>query len=197
MNLEKLHKRWIALQVRTHWEGAVASVLSREGYQVSVPREPVCFNCSSNCRGAVLCPGYVLCRFDVQNPWSLVRTPGVTRLVSFGSNILPLDDAEVTGFLIAAASDRCRWSVRYSKAGEVITVTNGPLAGTAGIFVRTGRNGRIILSISMLNRSISLELDEADVVSHSPCIRETALHERAITNWPVRAVASPAKVLRG
>jgi hypothetical protein len=43
-------------------------------------------------------------------------------------------------------------------------VADGPLAGAQGILLRTKTNCRVVISIDAIMRSVSVEIDEEDVV---------------------------------
>lgn len=53
---------------------------------------------------------------------------------------------------------------QYLKEGERVRVINGPLIGTEGILIRMKPNkNRLVLSVDLIKKSVSLELDELDV----------------------------------
>jgi transcription antitermination factor NusG len=48
--------------------------------------------------------------------------------------------------------------------GRRVEVVGGPLAGARGILVRHKTNARIVISIDAIMRSVSVEIDEGDIV---------------------------------
>jgi transcription antitermination factor NusG len=52
----------------------------------------------------------------------------------------------------------------YLNVGRKVKVVRGPLAGAHGILQRLKTNARIVISIDAIMRSVSVEIDETDVV---------------------------------
>jgi transcription antitermination factor NusG len=52
----------------------------------------------------------------------------------------------------------------YLNVGQRVKVADGPLAGAQGILLRTKTNCRVVISIDAIMRSVSVEIDEEDVV---------------------------------
>jgi len=51
----------------------------------------------------------------------------------------------------------------YLTIGRRVKVVRGPLNGAQGILLRVKTNWRIVISIDAIMRSVSVEIDEADV----------------------------------
>jgi transcription antitermination factor NusG len=51
----------------------------------------------------------------------------------------------------------------YLKVGRRVRVANGPLAGLEGIVVRKKKQLRFVLSLDLIMRSVSVEMDAADL----------------------------------
>ena len=107
-----------------------------------------------------LFPGYVFCRFDPRIRKSVMKTPGVISIVSFGGVPEPVDDAE-----IEALQAVCRSGVAASpwptpKIGSKVALQEGPLKGLEGILL-DDKKARLILSLSLLQRSVAVEIDRA------------------------------------
>jgi transcription antitermination factor NusG len=51
----------------------------------------------------------------------------------------------------------------YLKAGRKVRIRSGSMAGVEGLLVRKRDCTRVVLSISLLQRSVSVDIDEADV----------------------------------
>jgi len=51
----------------------------------------------------------------------------------------------------------------YLRTGCRVRVHGGPLAGLEGILARRKESYRLVLSIDLLQRSVAVEVDEADV----------------------------------
>jgi hypothetical protein len=65
------------------------------------------------------------------------------------------------------------------KVGEKVRIESGPLRGLAGVLVELKGNRRLILSVSLLQRSVAVEMDAAfvrsEVTSLAPPLESTYL----------------------
>ncbi len=110
-----------------------------------------------------LFPGYVFVRMALVDRLQVLQLPGVVRLVSFNGQPVALPTGE-----IEALQSRLSSGVRvephpYMRAGRQVRVCSGPMQGLEGKIVRTKDRCRVIFSIDLLQRSIIVEVDEADV----------------------------------
>lgn len=165
MNLHQINGYWIVIVVRKNHELPISDMLAGKGYLTTVPRRPLCSKCKENCNGRPLFPGYLFLRFDASNPWHIVSTPGVIRIVSFGEVVPPMQEDEIRNLSIMTACDRCKSILGHAVSGDLVAITKGPLTGLKGVFSRNGSLGRLVVSVSLFNRSVSVDLDENDVVA--------------------------------
>jgi transcription termination/antitermination protein NusG len=164
LTLDQLDGCWIAVKVRAKYELSIGELLVYKGYEIAIPRKARCTRCH-DCDGTPLFPGYIILRYDTRNPWHIVKTPGVAHIVSFGELIPQLSEEEVKNLAIVTASDRCKSILSHAVSGQSVVITKGPLAGTRGIFSRTSSAGRIIISIPLFNRSVSVDLEAYETMS--------------------------------
>jgi transcription antitermination factor NusG len=112
-----------------------------------------------------------LCRLDAHKKVPVISTPGVEYIVSFAGApaIVPEEEVEaVRRALEAGASPR-----PYLTAGQRIRIEYGSLAGLEGILQRQGSEHRLVVSISLLQRSVSVEIDEDQVRAIEPTFRKS------------------------
>jgi transcription antitermination factor NusG len=70
----------------------------------------------------------------------------------------------------------------YLKAGEMVRVEKGPLEGLNGIVLRTKGSQKLIISVSLLMRSVSMEIERDQIkplnppLEHSPVRYFAAAH---------------------
>jgi|SRR5215469_1021720 len=110
-----------------------------------------------------LFPGYVFVHMSLSNKLKVLEVPGVVRLVSFNGQPAALPEEE-----IEALRDRLSGSAKiephpYLRAGRKVRVRSGPFQGLEGIIVRRKDRCRLIFSIDLIQRSLAIELDEADL----------------------------------
>ena len=108
-----------------------------------------------------LFPGYLFCRFDFQHRRPLVMAPGVLQIVGTGKMPLPVAEQEIEKLQLAVASDVARQPWPYIEVGERVRVDYGSLRGLEGILINFKGSHRVVLSISLLQRSVAVEVDLA------------------------------------
>jgi transcription antitermination factor NusG len=153
---------WFALRVKPRTERMVADALGGKGYEQFLPmhRERRRWSDRVTTIEAPLFPGYVFCRFDVQYRLPILKTPGVMHVVGVGRAPHPLDDHEVESLrvLVGSGLPLAPWPFQY--VGRRIDIVGGPLAGAAGLLLQVKGRDRLVVSISLLQRSVSVEVPE-------------------------------------
>jgi len=154
---------WYALQVCSRKEASVSFQLRGLGYDCFLPT----YKCQRKWSDRVkeseqpLFPGYLFCRFDFQSRRPLVMTPGVIQIIGNGKTPLPVADEEIEKIQLAVASEAPRQPWPYIEVGERVRVNYGSLRGLEGILINFKGSHRVVLSISLLHRSVALEVDLA------------------------------------
>lgn len=185
MSRDQSGDRWYALQIRTRWESSTASFLSGKGYQTFLPTSKTLKRGGGRRRAeleAPLFPGYVFCRFDVHNRLPILVTPGVISVVGRGRIPVPIEDSEIAAIQKAISTGFQVEPCPYLEVGQLVRIEGGALSGVEGIL--TGMKGarRIVLSVSLLRRSVVLEIDRCEVRAIEP---PTASEETDVRIRPV------------
>jgi len=110
-----------------------------------------------------LFPGYVFVRMALRDRLLVLQIPGVARLVGFNGTpaALPADELEaLRASLVQGVTVRPH---PYLTVGQRVSLRSGPLAGLRGILVRRKNGARFVVSVDLIQRSVSLEIDEADL----------------------------------
>ncbi len=162
--------RWFALQVRSRWEGSTALLLSGKGYQTLLPTYQTKKRRNGRLRqlNAPLFPGYVFCQFDALNRLPILVTPGVIAVVGRGRVPVPVDDAEISGIQAIVSSGLPAEPWPYLEIGQKIRIESHALYGLEGVLIKVKGNHRIVVSVSLLRRSVSLEIDRTCVSPLGP-----------------------------
>ena len=109
-----------------------------------------------------LFPGYCFVQMDLQHRVRVLQLPGVVDLVMFQGKPVPVPALEMES--LRRSLDGVRVQPHpYLRAGKRVRVQHGPMAGLEGIFVRWKDRVRIVISITLIQRSIAVEVEEADV----------------------------------
>lgn len=154
---------WYALQVRPRYEALVAQSLANKGYESFLPLFLSRHRWSDRVvevRMPVF-PGYLFCRLDFGGRlMPVITTPGFVRVVGFGSWPCPVEDDEIERVeqIVRSGLDSRPWPV--PQAGQRVRLEDGPLAGLEGTLVSTRSGHRLVVTVSLLQRAVAVEVDE-------------------------------------
>jgi len=110
-----------------------------------------------------LFPGYVFVRLALCNRLRVVQIPSVVRLVGFGGLPTALPDTEME-ILRSGLCQRLRAEPHpFLTVGRRVRITGGPFAGLEGVLRRKRNSLRAVVSLSLIQRSVALDVDVADV----------------------------------
>ena len=181
--------KWYALHVHARKEQLVASQLQTRNLECFLPTYKSLRKWSDRTKEIqqALFPGYVFCRFDFENRQPVVMTTGVTQVVGTGKTAIPIADSEIEALQFAVSSGIPAQPWPYLRTGEYVQVNYGQLAGLQGILVNFKGNHRVVLSVTLLQRSLALEV-ELDWLSPvaEPGQQRTAARKCAAEAIPAR-----------
>ncbi len=174
---------WYALQVNCRKESSVASQIEGRGFECFLPTYKSLRKWSDRTKEVdqALFPGYLFCRFEYQERQPIVTAAGVVQVVGNGRIAIPIPDGEIEALQVAVSSGIPAQPWPYLKAGELVRVNYGHLSGLQGILVNFKGNHRVVLSVTLLQRSLALEVDLSWVSAVVPQKQErvTATASRA------------------
>jgi transcription antitermination factor NusG len=161
--------RWYAVYVRSHCERVVKESLEGKGYAAFSPFYRIRRKRSDRTTEVVLplFPGYVFGQFDPSLRLPILTTPGVVKIVSGGDGPEPVDDAEILSIQTIVKSGRPIQPWPFLRAGQRVEIMAGPLAGAVGTLLKVKNDYRLIVSITLLQRSVAVEVDRESVVPMS------------------------------
>ncbi len=162
---------WFALRVKSNRERVTALSLTGKGYEVFLP-ECRCADEPAKRPEKVLFPGYLFCRFDVNNRLPILMLPGIVHIVGSGKTPIPVDEAELESLKIVVEAGLPIHREPSLAVGQRVRIQRGPLRGAEGIVVGVRRQ-RLVVAISLLQRSMSVEL-EADWISAQNAVLRSA-----------------------
>ena len=152
---------WFALRVKSNFERVCALHLHQRGYDEFLPVYRIDRRWSDRIKKTeqVLFPGYVFCRMDPNDRLPVLTIPGVIGLVGIGKMPIQVDEHEIQAIrtMIASGCPLAPWP--FLKSGQRVLIDRGPLAGIEGLLLEVKRSFRIVVSISLLQRSVAAELD--------------------------------------
>jgi transcription antitermination factor NusG len=154
---------WFAVQTRTRYENFAAKQLAGRGYDIFLPF----YRCERRWSDRIqesevpLFPGYLFCRFNALNRLPVLTAPGVIQIVGIGKTPVPVDEEEVRSLQAAVKTGLPRHPWPFLTVGERVRVKDGPLRGQEGILLNFKGRYRLVLSVTLLQRSVAVEVETA------------------------------------
>jgi transcription antitermination factor NusG len=151
---------WFALHVRSRCEKIVYESLRSKGLEAFLPQYKHERQWGSRRRVSFLplFPGYVFCQFDPSNRLPVLVVPGVITVVGAGKQPLPVDFSEIDALRRVVAEGLLPEPTTFHHVGQPVVICSGPLRGVRGIIVRHKNKERLILTVSLLQRSAAVDV---------------------------------------
>lgn len=106
-----------------------------------------------------LFPGYLFCRLNLEDRMPLFTTPGFLYIVGIGKTPHPVDDEEIAAIQSVLKSGIPATPWPSLMVGQKVELKQGPLRGLVGVLTKIANQHRIYVSVTLLQRSISVEVD--------------------------------------
>jgi transcription antitermination factor NusG len=148
---------WVAVQVQSGREDHSARGLSQRGYDVFSPSYVEKRRWSDRVKAVrrALFPGYIFCSAQTDGCGHIVSTPGVIRIVG------AVEHNEIAAVQRAVECGLETEPSRVFGEGCRVLLEAGPLRGLTGEILRIKNTYRLLLSITVLQRQVSVEVDVA------------------------------------
>src|ERR1700691_203741 len=158
-------KWWYALAVKPQYEYRVFQGLKElpevEGFLPSFKDKRI-WSDRVKILDAPLFPGYVFARFEYPaRRGPVLRVARVRSIVGFGHARSPLAEEEIGTIrtLVSSTFPVRPWP--FLRAGQRVSIEHGPLRGVEGIVLKQRDEWRMIVSVELLQRSVSVLLDRS------------------------------------
>ena len=157
--------KWFAAYTHSCQEKRVAQHFSNRDIEFFLPVHRTISRWKNGLRVPIdrpLFPGYVFVKTERQDKVRVLEVPGVHSIVGAAREPVPLPNEEI---------EALRRGVRmmnaephpFLKIGEKVAIRFGPFEGMAGIVLRQKNSVRVVLSIDLIMKSISVEVNEHDI----------------------------------
>ena len=158
---------WFAVYTKPRAEKTVRDRLMRKDIEVFLPQNLKWYRKRGKRTAyqAPLFPGYLFVHVEPVNERyvPVLRTQGVVYMLKDTPNTskpIPVPDSEIASLKIMVDSKLDIQAVPYVKRGDAVKIIDGPLAGCCGI-VRCRKNAtNLIVSVDLMQRSVSVRLKE-------------------------------------
>jgi transcription antitermination factor NusG len=156
---------WYAIYTRHQHEKIVACVLENKGFATLLPlyEEHRRWRDRVKLLSLPLFPCYVFIKGGLDRRLDILTTPGIHSFVSSGGQPAPISSDEI-GAIQRGVDVGARFEPHsFLKRGEQVRVKSGSLEGVEGILVRQKGLYRLVLSVEILGKAASVEVDIAEV----------------------------------
>jgi transcription antitermination factor NusG len=154
---------WFAVRVRPRFEKHVEKSIQSKGFATFLPLYSERRQWSSRVKEVhvPLFDGYVFCQVDPDRRMPILVTPGVLYFVGIGKTLVPVDESEMAAIqtLIQSGSVIRPWP--FLRDGDRVRIDDGPLRNVEGILLRGGDADQVVVSITLLQRSVAVRVDRA------------------------------------
>ncbi len=163
---------WYAVYTRGRHEKKVARALEDKGVDVFLPLARTRNRWKDRVKmvEVPLFSGYLFVNsaLAVEDRLAILKTPGAVRIVGNHGVGIPVPDEQIESLKVLVESGAPLLPHRFMRRGEMVLITNGPFMGVAGRVVRgSEEKPRLVVSIEILQRAVSVEIDETWVVRAS------------------------------
>ena len=156
---------WYAVRTKSRQESVVGAYLRWHGLEEFVPT----YQCRRTWSDRVkvvempLFPGYLFCRFDENERVLVLRAPGVVQIVGVAGKPEAVPDEQVEAVKKLAASGLPASPCPYLREGMRVRIRSGAMKGVEGRLTKIKNKFCFVLSVHMLQRSVSVEVDPETV----------------------------------
>jgi transcription antitermination factor NusG len=157
--------QWFAVYTRSHHEKSVAVQLLGRGVVHFLPLYTSARRWKDRVKMVQmpLFAGYLFVKVVPSQFLNVLQTHGVSRLVG-SPKPLPLEEREIQQLQAWLSLPLNIEPNPYLRIGQLVRVCRGPLTDVEGILIRKKNGFRLVVSIDLIQRSVALEIDAADIV---------------------------------
>jgi transcription antitermination factor NusG len=157
--------RWFAVYTRSHHEKSVAQQLGGRGIEHFLPMYTSARRWKDRVKTLQmpLFAGYLFVKVFPSRFLDVLQAYGVSRLVG-SPKPEPLEDNEIQQLQRWLSLPIGIEPHPYLRIGQRVRVSRGPLTDVEGILIRKKNVFRLVVAVDLIQRSVAMEIDAADVV---------------------------------
>ncbi len=110
-----------------------------------------------------LFPGYVFVRLAPCDRLRVLQISSVVRLVGSNGKPTALPDSEMEILRSGLSQSLCAEPHPFLTIGRRVRITGGPFAGLEGVLKKKRNSLRVVVSLSLIQRSVAVDVEVADV----------------------------------
>ena len=167
---------WFAIRVRPRYEKQVAESLESKGIKTLLPFYLARRRWSDRVKQIELplFDGYLFCQTSPDVRLPVLVTPGVIHFVGCGNIPVPIEQHEIEAIqkVVCAGAAARPWP--FLRQGDRVRVDEGPLRNLEGILVKNDGGEQVVISVTLLQRSMAVQVDRAWLRPIRPWLRSEA-----------------------
>jgi transcription antitermination factor NusG len=165
IDADSLQPHWYAVYTRSRHEKTVAEQLVQKSVEHFLPLyETVRKWKNGHFKVRLpLFPGYLFVHIPLRERLQVLQVPGVVQLVGSSGVPLALPQTEIETIRDAMTKGLQAHPHPYLKVGSRVRISRGPLEGLHGILLRKKGKLRFVVSVDLIMRSISIDVEESEV----------------------------------
>lgn len=156
---------WYAVWTRSRAEKSVRDQLMRRGVEVFLPTV-IQWSRWKDRRKQVewpLFPGYCFVKIDPRHKLPVISCDGVVHIVSIEGKAAEIPEEQITAIRQLVDSTLALDPCPFIEEGDPVQVVAGPLTGVKGRLLKKGPDARLVVSIELIGRAVSVQVHAADV----------------------------------
>jgi transcription antitermination factor NusG len=156
-----LSPSWFAVYTRSRHEQAVKRQLDGKGIEGFLPTYTRVSQWKDRTKRLELplFPGYLFVRIPPVSRTEVLKAFGVVSLVGDGCAPLPVPEEQILNIHRLLEAGLKYDPHPYIQIGHRVRIANGPLTGIEGILSRKKNRSRLVVSVDLIGRSVSVEID--------------------------------------
>lgn len=158
-------KDWYAVYTVVRHEKSVNEALVKKNIETFLPLRTVINQWKDRKKKVELplFPGYLFVNTTKEERLAVLNAKGVVRMLGVNGMPIPIPCQQIEGIKKLVQSKFEYDPYPYLTEGKEVIVINGPLQGVQGKIIDKKGIHRLILSVEIIRRSISVEIDIKDV----------------------------------
>jgi len=152
---------WYAVYTVVRHEKAANTALKEKQIDTFLPLREVISQWKDRKKRVLLplFPGYLFVNTTLDYKLDILNTPGIVRILGISGRPVAIPDDQIVSIRKLLESKVSFDPYPYFKEGKRVIVTHGPLESIVGRIVERRGLKKLILSVDLIKRSVSVEVD--------------------------------------
>ena len=159
-------ENWYAVHTKSRHEKVAEATLKSRGVKTFLPLREVLSQWKDRKKliNIPLFPSYLFVRIGLSDIYNVIYTKGVLRIVGCNGTPVSIPTEQIEAIMKVLQNKLKYDPYPYLDEGRDVIIKRGPLKGIVGKIVdKKSSKHRLIVSIELIKRSVSIEVDVLDV----------------------------------